>query len=105
VPVAPATPPEQVAIADPPPLPETVTVVPVVPTQIYVQAGSFASIDRAVRMKMLLDKLGPVTVTDAKVNGLVVFRVRVGPVGSVDQADALLAQVVNNSPDARIVVN
>jgi hypothetical protein len=31
--------------------------------------------------------------------------VRVGPVASVDQADALLSQVITTSPEARIVVN
>ncbi len=102
---APPPAPEQVALVEAPPLPETVKVVPVGPTNIYVQAGSFSSIDRAVRLKTLLDKLGSVTVTDTKVNGTIMYRVRLGPIGSVDQADALLSQVVNNSPEARIVVN
>jgi len=87
------------------PLPETVQVVPVMPTGIYVQAGAFASIDRAVQLKARLQKYGPVNVTSARVSGMNMYRVRVGPVASVDQADALLNQVITTSPEARIVVN
>ena len=97
-------PPRQV-IAETPPLSDKVTIVPVKPTQIYVQAGAFASMDRAWRLKSQLDRLGPVTIADAKVSGLVVYRVRVGPVPTVEQADALLDKVTATSPDARIVVN
>jgi rare lipoprotein A len=87
------------------PLPENVQVVPVKPTGIYIQAGAFASIDRAVQLKARLQKYGQVNVTNAKVSGMNMYRVRVGPVASVDQADALLNQVINTSPEARIVVN
>ncbi|HEY1505158.1 MAG TPA: septal ring lytic transglycosylase RlpA family protein [Stellaceae bacterium] len=92
------------AIADAP-LPETVQVVPVKPTGIYVQAGAFASIDRAAQLKARLQKFGQVNVTSARVSGMNMYRVRVGPVASVDQADALLNQVITTSPEARIVVN
>ena len=88
-----------------PPLPQTVQVVPVKPTAIYVQAGAFASIDRAVRLKSQLERLGTVSVTNARVSGMTMYRVRVGPVASVDQADALLNRVIATSPEARIVVN
>jgi rare lipoprotein A len=87
------------------PLPETVQVVPVKPTGIYIQAGAFASIDRAVQLKTRLQKFGAVNVTSARVSGMNMYRVRVGPVSSVDQADALLNQVITTSPEARIVVN
>jgi rare lipoprotein A len=87
------------------PLPEKVQVVPVMPTGIYIQAGAFANADRAVQLKARLDKYGPVNVTAAKVSGMNMYRVRVGPVSSVEQADALLNQVINTSPEARIVVN
>ncbi|HVA12860.1 MAG TPA: septal ring lytic transglycosylase RlpA family protein [Stellaceae bacterium] len=91
-------------IADPP-LPATVSVVPVKPSAIYIQAGAFSSIDRAVRLKTMLDPLGSVSVTNVKVGGMTMYRVRVGPVPSVDRADALLNQVIPTSPQARIVVN
>lgn len=101
---APLVQPRQV-LAEAPPLSEQVTTLPVKPTQIYVQAGAFASMDRAWRLKSQLDKLGPVTIADAKVSGLVLYRVRVGPVPTVEQADALLDKVATASPEARIVVN
>jgi rare lipoprotein A len=97
-------PPPSQAIAEAP-LPETVQVVPVKPTGIYIQAGAFVSIDRASQLKARLQKFGQVNVTSARVSGLNMYRVRVGPVASVDQADALLSQVITTSPEARIVVN
>ena len=57
------------------------------------------------RLKQQLEKLGPVTVSDARAGGLVLYRVRVGPVATVEQADGLLDKVSVTSPDARIVVN
>lgn len=102
--VAQLQPPPGQPIADPP-LPETVSVVPVKPSAIYIQAGAFSSIDNAVRLKTQLDRLGTVSVTGTKVSGMTMYRVRVGPVPSVDQADALLNQVIATSPQARIVVN
>ena len=104
LPPAPTALPTGQAIADAP-LPETVQVVPVKPTGIYIQAGAFASIDRAVQLKARLQRFGTVNVTSARVSGMNMYRVRVGPVGSVDQADALLSQVIATSPEARIVVN
>lgn len=92
-------------VVEPPPPSDKVTVVPVKPSQIYIQAGAFASVDRAWRLKRQLEKLGPVTVSDAKAGGLVLYRVRVGPVATVEQADGLLDKVSVTSPDARIIVN
>ncbi len=87
------------------PVSEQVTMVPVKPSAIYIQAGAFASIDRAWRLKTRLDRYGHVTITDATVSGLLLYRVRLGPVATVQQADALLDRVSATSPDARIVVN
>jgi rare lipoprotein A len=104
LPPAPTAQPTGQAVPDAP-LPETVQVVPVKPTGIYIQAGAFASIDRAVQLKARLQKFGAVNVTSARVSGMNMYRVRVGPVASVDQADTLLSQVITTSPEARIVVN
>ncbi len=92
-------------VTDAPPLSDKVTMVPVKATQIYIQAGAFASMDRAWTLKVQLDKMGKAAITDAKVGGLVVYRVRLGPVATVDQADALLDKASAMAPDARIVVN
>jgi rare lipoprotein A len=92
-------------VTDAPALSDKVTTVPVKPTQIFIQAGAFASMDRAWRLKVQLDNFGNVAITDAKVGGTIVYRVRLGPVPTVEQADALLDKVGTASPDARIVVN
>jgi len=97
--------PSRAVVAEAPPISDKVTIVPVQPSQIYIQAGAFASIDRAWHMKVLLNKLGPVTVSDAKAGNVIVYRVRVGPVATVEQADALLDKVSATAPEARIVVN
>ena len=88
-----------------PPLPENVQVMPVKPSAIFIQAGAFSSIDNAVKLKAMLDKVGTATITDTKVSGITMYRVRVGPLPSVDQADAVLNQVIGTAPQARIVVN
>ena len=72
---------------------------------IYIQAGAFSTIDRAAHLKVLLDHYGPVNVSSVKIGNATMYRVRVGPMPSVDQADALLNQVITTSPEAQIVVN
>jgi rare lipoprotein A len=83
-----------------------ITEVPVVHTDIFIQAGSFTSHDNAVRLASSLGKYGRSEVYPAIVNGRQFFRVRVGPVPDVIQADQLLARVVGDGiPNAIIVVN
>jgi rare lipoprotein A len=90
----------------PPPLPEHPTTVAVRPTAIYVQVGAFTRAENAQRLKAKLATLGNVRVTDAPVNGARLYRVRIGPVGSVDEADRLLDRVVGGgAPEAKIVVD
>jgi rare lipoprotein A len=89
-----------------PPLPAQVKTVPVGPTSIYVQAGAFARPDNALRLQQKLATLGTVRVSGATVNGVNLFRVRIGPLGTVDEADRLLDRVVDSGvPEARIVVD
>jgi rare lipoprotein A len=93
-------------IAAAPELPATVAVVPVKPTQIYIQAGAFAVAANAVKVKSRIDSLGAVKVVGARVNGVDLYRVRLGPIGSVDEADRLLDRVVGAGlAEARIVVD
>lgn len=90
-----------------PPLPEKVTVGPAKPnSQIYIQAGAFAQVDNARRVKQRIDELGSVQITSVRVNGTSLYRVRLGPVASVEEADHLLARVLATGfGDARIVVD
>jgi len=84
----------------------TVKIVPVGTTHIYVQAGAFGRADNAARLKQRLDGIGNVQVVGAKVNGADVYRVRLGPVDNVNDADSLLNKVINSGvSQAKIVVD
>jgi rare lipoprotein A len=99
-------PPEPPPVLAPPPLPERVVTVPVRATNIYVQAGAFARAENANRLKAKLANLGNVRVSGSYVNGASFYRVRIGPLNSVDEADRLLDRVVDSGvPEARIVVD
>jgi rare lipoprotein A len=76
------------------------------PTQIFIQAGAFQRFDNAHRLSAILSTLGPTTVSQIETKVGTMFRVRIGPIASVDQADALLERVIGTGhPEARIVVD
>lgn len=81
-----------------------VTEVPVRPTGIYVQAGSFSVADNAYKLSAQLQSLARTDVYPAMVRGQQFYRVRVGPVGSVEQADALLARVLASGSENAILI-
>jgi rare lipoprotein A len=97
--------PEPVAVD--PPLTGAVTQGPAKPNaQIYIQAGAFAQMDNANRVRQRIGGLGSAQITAVRVNGSNLFRVRLGPITSVDEADKMLARVLASGlPDARIVVD
>ena len=89
-----------------PSAPAPVMLVPVKPTRIYIQAGAFARAENALNVKSRLDAIGPTVVAGARVNGVNVYRVRLGPIDNVEQADKLLDRVVGAGlNEARIVVD
>jgi rare lipoprotein A len=103
-------PPPQPPVAAAPPLPaptsEKVGIVAVRSTQIYIQAGAFTRQDNAQRAKSRIDPLGTVRITGVRAQGIDLYRVRLGPIQTVDEADQLLARVVDSGlADARIVVD
>jgi rare lipoprotein A len=76
------------------------------PSAIYVQAGAFGVAENAQRLKAKLVSVGRTDIFVANVDGKTFYRVRVGPVATVDQADALLNRVVGAGANgAKIVVN
>ncbi|OAN44083.1 hypothetical protein A6A04_09055 [Paramagnetospirillum marisnigri] len=80
--------------------------VPIRPTNIYVQAGSFSRHDNANRLAARLSRVGKAQITQASVQGKPVFRVRLGPMANVEDADRTLEAVVAaGSQDARVVVD
>jgi rare lipoprotein A len=74
--------------------------------KIYIQAGAFTHRILATKMKRLLDPIGPAEVAEAVIGRLHFYRVRIGPIGSVQKADQLLELVVASGyPEARLVVD
>ncbi len=74
--------------------------------RLYVQAGAFSLRDNARRVQTRIAPLGSVRVMTVAVNGVQVYRVRLGPVENVEQADRLLQRVVSSGyPGARIVTD
>ncbi|WP_162915262.1 SPOR domain-containing protein, partial [Desertibaculum subflavum] len=75
-------------------------------TTIYVQAGAFTQFENAHRLSARISAIAPATVTAVTVRGTEFFRVRIGPLDSVETADRTLAQVIaTGQPDARIVID
>ena len=93
-----------------PPLPEAVDgqviEMPVpVATALYVQAGAFLSLTNANYLASRLSSAGAKVSAGTK-DGRLIYRVRVGPFQSVDDADAALSRVESlGQNDAQIVVD
>lgn len=75
--------------------------------QIYVQVGAFGSQDNVTRVRARLASLGqPAQVTHTVAGRQRLQRVRVGPLASVESADAVLNQILQAGlTDAKIVVD
>lgn len=76
------------------------------PASIYIQAGTFSVIENAERLRNSLDRVAKTDISPLTINGKPFYRVRVGPIGSVDEADQLLSRIVGvGASDARIIVD
>lgn len=74
--------------------------------QIYVQAGAFTQYNNATRLRDRVSGIAPASITTARVGGTQFFRVRLGPIDSVEKADSVLARVVDaGGAEARVVVD
>jgi rare lipoprotein A len=83
-----------------------VTQVAVKPTSIYIQAGAFLRQSNANQLGGQLRKYGPVRVTPIKVERQNYYRVRIGPIASVVEADKTLKRMIaDGHPESRIVVD
>jgi rare lipoprotein A len=74
-------------------------------TNLFIQAGAFSNYDNAYRMSVRLSRYGGTKVTPVGASGQQLYRVRLGPINSVQEADLLLAEVAPVVPEARIVVD
>jgi len=92
-----------------PPVPIRVAAAPLGDPHIYLQLGAFRDRLNAERLSRRLRAdagLAPVRVVKAAVGGAPLYRVRLGPLGSVDQADHLSATLARHGiRDPRVVVD
>ncbi len=72
---------------------------------LWVQAGAFGNYENAYRLSVRLSRYGSTKVIPASVNGAQVYRVRLGPIADVTEADRVLATLGSEVPEARIVVD
>ena len=65
-------------------------------SDFFVQVGAFLQADNASTLSGRLSLFGPVRVIPAELEGRTYYRVRLGPVFNVDEADALLQRLINS---------
>lgn len=95
-------PPSAVPSAPPPPV---VTQTAVRQTGIYIQAGAFLQPGNAERLKIKLSRYGTAFVARAVIGNQQFYRVRLGPIRDVNEADIILDQIIaSGETGARIVV-
>jgi len=74
--------------------------------RLYVQAGAFTVYDNANRLRARLSDLGTTRIDPTMVGNTQYFRVRVGPLPSVESADSILNQVIEGGNNgARVIVD
>ncbi len=73
-------------------------------TRLYVQAGAFSNYQNAARLAARLD--GGLKISAIQRNGQTLYRVRLGPFDTTDDADAALSRISSlGGNDAHIVVD
>ncbi|HEY0282050.1 MAG TPA: septal ring lytic transglycosylase RlpA family protein [Rhizomicrobium sp.] len=73
-------------------------------THLYVQVGAFSNYQNAARLAARLD--GGLKISTIQRNGQTLYRVRLGPFDTTDDADAALSRIISlGSNDAQIVVD
>jgi len=82
-----------------------VNVTPVPASAIYVQAGAFSVYDNALNLRNQLYNLAPTKIEPIDVKGTTFYRVRLGPMATVPEADVLLDRVLaTGQTGARVIV-
>jgi rare lipoprotein A len=104
---APANPPVS---STPPSKAETVSSLRTQPVsgkeQIFVQAGAYIGFPNASKARTRLSRFGAAWLSETRVGRQKYYRVRIGPLQSVDDADKVLSQIISAGfPKARIVVD
>ena len=82
-----------------------VRVEPVSPSSIYVQAGALSVYDNALNLRNRLYDMAPSKIEPVDVKGTTFYRVRLGPLNTVPEADILLERVIATGQNgAKVVV-
>lgn len=85
--------------------PATVETRAVRATELYVQAGAFIAFGNAARAADAIANVGPAAISRIETNGRVLYRVRIGPLATIEDADSVLRRVLaSGNDDARIIV-
>lgn len=79
--------------------------VPVRATYIYVQAGSFRSEESARNFALRQQQGVQSRIQPALIDGVTYYRVQMGPIETVEKADALLNTLLRSGTDASIIVS
>ncbi|MEQ8641002.1 MAG: septal ring lytic transglycosylase RlpA family protein [Alphaproteobacteria bacterium] len=75
-------------------------------TRLFIQAGAFTVYDNAYNVQRRLAAIGDVTITAFDRNGAYFYRVRLGPITSIELADAMLEEVIKAGyPEAKVIVD
>jgi rare lipoprotein A len=101
-------------VADPPPrqpvarlsliAPAEAAETPAAGSKVYIQAGAFSRRANAERVKAKLLRFGAVSVDKVRIDGLSLYRVRLGPIASKHEAHRVLSKVIHSGvPHARLV--
>jgi rare lipoprotein A len=101
------TPPKAIVLGSAPaPQPSLVVVQqPVHATNLFIQAGAFLQMANADRLRAKLSAVGSARVVPVQLGAQRFYRVRLGPIATVAQADAMLGRVIAmGNKDARLVV-
>ncbi len=76
------------------------------PTQMYIQIGAFVDRSNADNLMDQLHAYGDASISPIMVKGTRYYRVRIGPMTSLDVADGQLGQMIHNGfTEARIIVD
>lgn len=82
----------------------TVTEMAVSPGGIFVQAGAFLAKENAERLLARLKPIARFKISPKRHDGKLYYRVRVGPIGTVEEADAILEKVLMDGQKGAAIV-
>jgi len=100
-------PPKRAKVETTQPSPINVKNVPVADkNQMYVQVGAYIDFANASKVRIRMSDYGPAWLSEKKVGGQKFFRVRIGPMLTLERADKVLSQLISSGfPRAKIVID